>query len=137
MTPAIQCKYSCFRCGIYRRTVTIPQRTDSQDVLYWMEHVCAPALSRDHDVQSPGCQITELSEVMIPAPEGTERIGTSPPGSPDAQVACHVCGKPLDKSDVVFKGSDGVYRDRLKALPGDRAICMDCVVASGKGVTRA
>lgn len=71
---AIQVKYSCFKCGINRVLVTIPARQD-EDVVAWMNNVCAPALSRDHDRRSPHCRITTLDEVMIPLFEDSEKIG--------------------------------------------------------------
>jgi hypothetical protein len=76
MKQAIQCKYSCFKCGILRQLVTVPARED-EDVITWMEKICAPALSADHDRRSPACRITELSEVMIPI-DGAEKIGGPP-----------------------------------------------------------
>jgi hypothetical protein len=65
--PAIQCKYSCFKCGIIRQIVTVRAR-ESEDVVTWLNTIAAPAMSRDHDQRSPGCQITKLDEVMIPLP---------------------------------------------------------------------
>ena len=72
--PAIQCKYSCFKCGIRRQIVTVPARED-EDVVVWLETVAAPALSADHDRRSPQCKITELSEVMIPSRDGQKKLG--------------------------------------------------------------
>lgn len=82
MTRAIQCKYSCAKCGITRQTVTI---REEEDVVAWLEKVCAPALSRDHDNRSPGCRITSLTEVLIPIPEGTGKIGSLPPNKPEVK----------------------------------------------------
>jgi hypothetical protein len=139
MTPAIQCKYSCAQCGIYRRVVTIPQRTDAQDVVAWLEHVCAPALSRDHDQQSPHCHPTGFTEVIIPTPVGTDRVGALPPGkilppgSPDNQQTCSACG---GREKLLFKGGDGVFRYRAHALPGDMAYCVTCVEAGKDAATQ-
>jgi hypothetical protein len=80
MQAAIQCKYSCRKCGIHHQVVTVRQRGD-ENVVEWFERTVAPALSADHDQRSPLCIITELSEVMVPTPEGTDRIGTLPPPS--------------------------------------------------------
>jgi hypothetical protein len=74
MKRAIQCKYSCFKCGIYRRIVTVQARED-EDVVEWLETIAAPALSRDHDAQSPDCKITSLSEVMIPINKNCKKVG--------------------------------------------------------------
>jgi hypothetical protein len=80
MRQAIQCKYSCRKCGIHRQVVTVPARED-EDVVEWLEKVAAPALSADHDRRSPACRITSLDEVMIPVPAGTEKLG-GPPSTP-------------------------------------------------------
>ena len=74
MKPAIQCKYSCFKCGIHRQTVTVRARED-EDIAEWLEKVCAAALSADHDRRSPHCRITKLDEVMIPVSEDCDKIG--------------------------------------------------------------
>lgn len=71
---AIQVKYSCFKCGINLAVVTVPARQD-EDVVDWIDTVCAPALSRDHDRRSPHCRITTLDKVMIPLFEDSEKIG--------------------------------------------------------------
>jgi hypothetical protein len=73
-TRAIQVKYSCFKCGINRVLVAVPARQD-EDVVEWMNKVCAPALSADHDRRSPHCRITKLDEVMIPLYEDSDKIG--------------------------------------------------------------
>lgn len=77
MKPAIQCKYSCAACGIKKRTVTVAQR-EYENVVEWLETVCAPAIAADHYSQSPRCPATKMTELMIPVPEGTEKIGTLP-----------------------------------------------------------
>lgn len=73
--PAIQCKYSCFKCGVYRQVVTVRARLDTEDVKTWLEQIAAAALSRDHDHRSPGCRITKLDEVMIPIYQDNPKIG--------------------------------------------------------------
>ena len=77
MTLSITCKYSCFQCGIQRQDVVVSAR-EGENVVEWLEKVCAPALSRDHDRRSPHCHITKLDEVMIPIPAGTTKIGSLP-----------------------------------------------------------
>jgi hypothetical protein len=74
--PAIQCKYSCRKCGIHRQIVTVRARVD-EDVVTWLEKVCAPALSADHDRRSPHCRITKLDEVMIPVFGDQHKIGAA------------------------------------------------------------
>lgn len=81
ITPGIQCKYSCGKCGIHRQVVTVRERKPDEDVVHWMEKVAAASLSRDHDLRSPGCKITSFTEVMIPYPEGCTRVGGLPPHS--------------------------------------------------------
>ena len=75
MKQAIQCKYSCFKCGIIKRVITVPSR-EEEDVKTWMD-ATALLISRDHDRHSPGCVITKLDEVWIPV-EGAEKIGGLP-----------------------------------------------------------
>jgi hypothetical protein len=74
MTEAIQCKYSCFQCGIKEQIVTVPAR-GSEDVLVWLEQVAAPGLSADHQRRSPHCRITKLDEIMIPLFEDSAGVG--------------------------------------------------------------
>ncbi len=73
----IECKYSCKHCGIYRQAVQVPVR-QTEDVITWMNTACVPLLGADHDRRSPFCRITELTEVMIPVPPGTDKIGGPP-----------------------------------------------------------
>jgi hypothetical protein len=91
---AIQCKYSCFKCGIHRQIVTVRGRT-TEDVVEWLNTVCAPALSADHDRRSPDCRITKLDEVMVPLFDDQDKIGAAgdrpahideiEPGTPEAK----------------------------------------------------
>jgi len=72
MKQAIQCKYSCFQCGIFREIVTVPARED-EDIKVWMD-ATALLVSADHDRRSPKCVITKLDELMIPI-TGADKIG--------------------------------------------------------------
>jgi hypothetical protein len=90
----IQCKYSCFKCGIHRQIVTVRGRI-TEDVVEWLNTVCAPALSADHDRRSPACRITRFDEVMVPLFEDQDKIGAAgdrpvhidetEPGTPEAK----------------------------------------------------
>lgn len=75
MKKVIQIKYSCKLCGITKRTISVIART-TESVVDWMESNCIMSIARDHAVQSPLCQATEISEVMIPIEnESTHKIG--------------------------------------------------------------
>lgn len=65
--------YSCHQCGLNDVAVAVRLREPHEDVLRWMDLV-GLELSRDHDMKSPGCRITSLSEVKIPV-TGAEYIG--------------------------------------------------------------
>jgi hypothetical protein len=68
-----KCKYSCSLCGIYRQEVDVQSRQDEL-ITDWMDNVMIPALVADHEVRSPNCHPTKLSEVMIPM-MGSNQIG--------------------------------------------------------------
>jgi len=69
--------YSCAKCGLQKIEVVVPDR-EAEDVVQWLEQIAAPLMSRDHDARSPDCCITELSEVYIPVPPGTDKLGRPP-----------------------------------------------------------
>jgi hypothetical protein len=69
--PAIQCKYTCKACGIYRRVVTVPARED-EDIGTWLDSA-AMLIGHDHRRQSPRCRSYKMDELMIPI--GTETTG--------------------------------------------------------------
>lgn len=71
MEKAIQIKYSCAQCGVYRRVVTVVARKD-EDVVAWMD-TAAAACSRDHDQRSPQCHITKFTELLVPV--GAGKVG--------------------------------------------------------------
>ncbi len=66
MNRIIQVKYSCRKCGIDKRIVSVPVRLPGQDVVDWVKNVCAGAVSADHAQRSLHCLITQLDEVWIP-----------------------------------------------------------------------
>lgn len=72
------CRYSCHVCGIVDAKVFVPVRNADEDVEHWIEHTLAGTLGRDHTRRSPGCIPETLSDVKIPFPEGTERVGDRP-----------------------------------------------------------
>ena len=73
MKETIQCKYSCFKCNIVNRVVTVVAR-ESEDVVYWMENICIVTIAKDHSTQSPHCLAKSLSNLMIPI-DGADKIG--------------------------------------------------------------
>lgn len=75
MKRVIQIKYSCKQCGIIKRTVSVIART-TESVTDWMENNCIIAIAKDHSIQSPLCNATEISEVIIPIENSeTHKIG--------------------------------------------------------------
>ncbi len=74
MTPTIICKYTCGVCGLYRISVNVQARME-EDIMDWMDKILTPTLVADHEFRSPDCHPSRFSEVMIPTPEGTSRIG--------------------------------------------------------------
>ena len=76
MKQAIQCKYSCFKCGIKRQIVTVQARAD-EDVVAWMNNVAVLALVADHKRRSPHCRIEKFDEVMIPLFKDSPNVGSA------------------------------------------------------------
>ncbi len=74
MKIAIQCKYSCNACHVHRQSVTVEARED-QDVVTWLNTVCVPAMMRDHETRSPGCNPGKFDEVMIPLKKDGGKVG--------------------------------------------------------------
>lgn len=70
----IQVLYTCDQCGLTDIAVDVRTRS-TEDVLVWMEQVMAYAIARDHDVRSPHCIITKFTQVKIPLPAGTAKLG--------------------------------------------------------------
>lgn len=73
----ITVKYSCHKCGIYRKDIDIPARQE-EDVIAWMNDIVTSALSKDYDTSSPLCIINSLSEVLIPIQQFSKKIGEGP-----------------------------------------------------------
>ena len=74
ISSTIPVEYTCAQCGATHIRVEVPSRlTDAENVTDWMETVVA-AISRDHDLRSPGCVIEKFTEVRIPV-TGASRIG--------------------------------------------------------------
>ncbi len=69
----IRVKYSCDQCGLRRVEVDVPART-TEDVRDWTDQTVRLVM-RDHDRRSPRCHPKELSQLMIPMPDGVDRIG--------------------------------------------------------------
>jgi len=69
--------YSCHKCGLKDVKVQVPIREPNEDVKSWMD-TTAILLGDDHNAKNPHCFLTELSEVKIPIPVGTEMLGGPP-----------------------------------------------------------
>lgn len=67
---AIQILYSCEKCGIKDRKISVEARAD-EDIRTWMENI-SYSLSRDHDHMSPHCKIKVLTNVKIPVFDETK-----------------------------------------------------------------
>lgn len=72
--PAIKCLYTCKSCGVLDRPVQMPARGDDESVADWMNKVCAPAISRDHENYSPHCTQRTMRNLKIPITDG-KKIG--------------------------------------------------------------
>lgn len=66
-------KYSCFQCGVFRRSLNVAARTPGEDVLAWTNRTVA-AVAADHRADCPACRATSVSELMIPM-QGASLIG--------------------------------------------------------------
>lgn len=73
MRPTIGCLYSCSACGIRDVEVRVPAR-EEEDVVVWLERVCAVAIGADHVARSPHCRAQTMENLKIPM-TGTDRIG--------------------------------------------------------------
>ena len=71
----IKVMYSCNKCNIKDRAVQIPVREPEEDITHWVSQTVGTHLAMDHVLVSPGCKITEFSEVKIPLDPGEETIG--------------------------------------------------------------
>lgn len=71
MTIAI--KYSCFLCGLRHVQCDVPARGE-EHVKLWMDGAVR-RIAVDHAMRSPKCQAVSISEIMIPMPPGTVRVG--------------------------------------------------------------
>lgn len=71
----ITCKYTCRSCGLQRVEVQVPARGDQDNPVHYLEQVVAMHISADHRRRSPRCASRKMDELMIPMPEGSERIG--------------------------------------------------------------
>jgi hypothetical protein len=72
----ITVKFSCAKCGLHRVAVQVPAResSDPGTVVPWVNN-CARICAQEHSRLSPGCNIKEFSELMIPNPKEAEFIG--------------------------------------------------------------
>jgi len=69
--------YSCDVCGLRRVALIADERAVGEDIIAWMDRTVAE-VQRDHLTRTPGCPASKLSELMIPTPAGTTRIGEVP-----------------------------------------------------------
>lgn len=69
-------KYSCKKCGIVKREVIVAERGTKEDVKEFVTYV-AQCCGEDHGRVSRHCEITSLTDLMIPIHE-TKGIGFNP-----------------------------------------------------------
>lgn len=62
----IKVKYSCQGCGLQRTECAVPVRNADEDVLQWLNGICIPEVTKDHESKSPHCRSEEMSELLIP-----------------------------------------------------------------------
>lgn len=72
----IEVMYSCDKCGIFKRKLNVPVR-GPEDVTQWLDQT-VEKIAADHFARSPFCKATTIKELMIPTPEGIEKIGGLP-----------------------------------------------------------
>ncbi len=72
--PTIEVLYTCNQCGLTDVHVMVFSRM-AEDVSVWLMEVAAPALAHDHEQRSPHCRITKFTNIKIPIPAGTSKIG--------------------------------------------------------------
>ena len=66
--PGIECRYSCHRCGISKRVISIKPREPGADISGYMKGVVVTTIQKDHMRVSPHCRATSISEVMLHIP---------------------------------------------------------------------
>ena len=71
---SITLKYSCHECGLYKIELSVPER-EEEDVLTWMENTVGIQIKNDHSSRSPQCKSESIQDLMIPIPEGTQKVG--------------------------------------------------------------
>lgn len=71
--PTIGVLYSCNACGLRDIEVRVPERED-QDIIAWMDAMTCH-LGADHFRRSPHCHTDALTQVKIPLPPGSNKIG--------------------------------------------------------------
>lgn len=66
--------YKC-ACMAAEATIAVADRTDDQDVVFWVEQVVGSALSRDHSNRSPSCRETKTEYIKIEIDRAGASIG--------------------------------------------------------------
>jgi hypothetical protein len=74
MIATVRVHYSCHSCGIIDREIEVPAR-GPEDVLQWLEKVCAVVISADHLRTSPDCRAREMQNLKIPI-GSDDRVGS-------------------------------------------------------------
>lgn len=75
--PIITVIWTCEQCGIIEAQLPVRARRKNEDILVWMERL-QNTLGMIHHQRSPHCTATELTQLKIPLPPGTNRIGGVP-----------------------------------------------------------
>lgn len=66
--------YTCDKCRLKDRPVSVEERNDEQSIEDWMYYVQVE-ISKDHDSISPLCHIVKFTNLKIPLPYGSGVIG--------------------------------------------------------------
>jgi hypothetical protein len=76
--------YSCKLCGIVKRSVAVPNRHESQDVVSWVQGTVLHRVMLDHTRTSLLCE-AETVDLYLPAPKDARFIGEkdNPPQTGD------------------------------------------------------
>ena len=68
-------RYSCFACGVHHAEIEVPDREHDEPVVHWVGETVARVVGEDHQARYPKCREEKLSELEIPFPPGTDKLG--------------------------------------------------------------
>lgn len=81
MKSVVEVRISCELCGLTDLKVYVDERTEEQNLEFWMNKVFLPKIAAAHHMIHPDCKPQKLSEVKIPA--SSKGVGFKPTGTED------------------------------------------------------